>query len=67
MKIRVALVSALLAVSGCTTLGTSPGPTVAPQPAATPPSGGKIATTVISAMGGGLVSGSIGTGLSDPE
>ncbi|TIL38807.1 MAG: hypothetical protein E5Y55_12165 [Mesorhizobium sp.] len=67
MKIRVALVSALLAVSGCTTLGSSPGPTVAPRPAATPPSEGKFATTVISAMGGGLVSGSIGTGLSGPE
>jgi surface antigen len=67
MKIRVALVSVLLAVSGCTTLGRSPSATVAPQPAATPPSSGKIATTVISAMGGGLISGSIGTGLSDPE
>ncbi|RWM99941.1 MAG: hypothetical protein EOR84_08135 [Mesorhizobium sp.] len=67
MKIRVALVSALLAVSGCTTLGNGPSATLTPQPAATPPGDSKIATTVISAMGGGLVSGSIGTGLSDPE
>lgn len=67
MKIRVALVSALLAVSGCTTLGNSPAPTVAPQPAVTPPTDGKIATTIISAMGGGLVSGSIGAGLKESE
>lgn len=67
MKIRVALVSALLAVSGCTTLDKSPGVTVAPQPAATPPGSGKVAATIISAMAGGLVGGSIGTGLSNAE
>ncbi|MFA6156027.1 hypothetical protein [Mesorhizobium sp.] len=66
MKIRVALVSALLAVSGCTTLG-GKGPSVAPTLAAVPPSGGKVNTTIISAMGGGLISGSIGNGLSDAE
>ncbi|MBZ9674814.1 hypothetical protein [Mesorhizobium sp. ES1-1] len=66
MKIRVALVAALLAVSGCTTLGgKSPG--VAPTLASVPPSGGKVTTTIISAMGGGLISGSIGNGLSDAE
>lgn len=67
MKIRVALVSALLAVSGCTTLGKGPDVTVAPQPASLPPSGGKVTTTIISAMGGGLVGGSIGSGLSDAD
>jgi surface antigen len=67
MKIRVALVSALLAVSGCGTLGNGPAVTVAPQPAAAPPSNAKVATTIISAMAGGLVGGSIGTGLSEPE
>ena len=67
MKIRVALVSALLAVSGCTTLGRSGGPTVTPSLAATPPAGSKVATTIISAMGGGLVGGSIGSGLSDAD
>ena len=66
MKIRVALVSALLAVSGCTTLS-SKGPTVAPTPASTPPSSGKVTTTIISAMDGGLVGGSIGNGLSETE
>ncbi|TPM37466.1 hypothetical protein [Mesorhizobium sp. B2-3-4] len=67
MKIRVALVSALLAVSGCTTLG-GKGPTVAVTPASTPPAGGKVVTkSIISAMGGGLIGGSIGNGLSDTE
>lgn len=66
MKIRVALVSALLAVSGCTTLS-GKGPTVAPTPASTPPSTGKVTKSIISAMGGGLVGGSIGNGLSDAE
>ncbi|MER9265696.1 hypothetical protein NKI63_14115 [Mesorhizobium sp. M0410] len=65
MKIRVALVSALLAISGCTTL--SKGPAVTATPAATPPSGAKVATTIISAMGGGLVGGSIGASLSETE
>lgn len=67
MKIRVALVSALLAVSGCTTLS-GKAPSIAPTLAATPPaSGGKVTTTIISAMGGGLIGGSIGAGLSDAE
>jgi surface antigen len=71
MKIRVALVSTLLAisglaVSGCTTLG-GKGPSVAPALAVTPPASGKVATTIISAMGGGLIGGSIGAGLSDTE
>lgn len=66
MKIRVALVSALLAVSGCTTLGRG-GPDAAVTPAVTPPAGGKVTTTIISAMAGGLVGGSIGSGLSDTD
>ena len=66
MKIRVALVSALLAVSGCATLS-GKGPTVAVTPASTPPSSGKVTTTIISAMAGGLISGSIGAGLSETE
>jgi surface antigen len=65
MKIRVALVSVLLAVSGCTTLGRS-GPGLSPSPAATPPAGG-VATTIISAMHGGLVGGAIGSGLDDTD
>ncbi|RUU78821.1 hypothetical protein EOD00_36270, partial [Mesorhizobium sp. M7A.T.Ca.TU.009.01.3.1] len=66
MKIRVALVSALLAVSGCTTLS-GKGPAIAVAPASTPPSSGKVTTTIISAMGGGLISGTIGNGLSETE
>ena len=71
MKIRVALVSALLAVSGlavsgCTTLG-GKGPTIGATPASTPPSGGKVTTSIISAMGGGLIGGSIGSSLSATE
>ncbi len=66
MKIRVALVSALLAVSGCGTLS-GKGPTLAPTPASTPPSGGKVTTSIISAMGGGLIGGSIGSSLSATE
>lgn len=65
MKIRVALVSALLAVSGCTTLGRGgPAPVT---PVSTPPAGGKVSTSIVSAMNGGLIGGSIGSGLSDAE
>jgi len=68
MKIRVALVSALLALSGCGTLGKGGGPDISiTNPPATPPSGAKVATTIISAMAGGLVGGSIGSGLSETE
>jgi len=68
MKIRVALFSALLAVSGCTTTS-SKGPAVAmlPPAAGNPPAGGKLTSTIISAMDGGLVGGSIGSGLSSAE
>ena len=58
MKIRVALVSALLALSGCGTLGKGGGPDISvTNPPASPPSGAKVATTIISAMSGGLVGG----------
>ncbi len=66
MKIRVALVSALMAVSGCTTLGRG-GPTSPVTPVATPPTAGKVGTSIVAAMNGGLVGGSIGSGLSDAE
>jgi surface antigen len=66
MKIRVALVSALFAVSGCTTLG-SGGPTSPVTPVSTPPAGGKVSTSIVSAMNGGLIGGSIGSSLSDAE
>jgi len=67
MKIRVALVSALLAVSGCTTLGKGgPASPVVPPPSSGA-SGGKVGTSIVSAMNGGLIGGSIGAGLSDAE
>lgn len=67
MKIRLALVSLLVAVSGCTTLG-GKGPAVAAlPPSAAKPSGGKVGTSIVSAMNGGLIGGSIGSGLSDGE
>ncbi|WP_292498065.1 hypothetical protein [Mesorhizobium sp.] len=66
MKIRVALVSALMAVSGCTTLGRT-GPTSPVTPVATPPAAGKVGAGIVAAMNGGLIGGSIGSGLSDAE
>lgn len=66
MKIRVVLVSALLAVSGCTTLDRG-GPSSAVTPVSTPPAGGKVSTGIVSAMNGGLIGGSVGSGLSDAE
>lgn len=66
MKIRVALVSALLAVSGCSTLSRG-GPASPVTPVSTPPAGGKVSTGIVSAMNGGLIGGSIGSGLSDAE
>jgi surface antigen len=66
MKIRFGLVCVLLAISGCTTVG-GKGPGLTTTLASTPPSGGKVTTSIISAMGGGLVGGSIGNGLSDGE
>lgn len=69
MKIRVALLSALVAVSGCGTMSKGGGPdiTITQPPATNPPSGAKVTATIISAMAGGLVGGSIGSGLSDAE
>ncbi|RTL94218.1 MAG: hypothetical protein EKK31_31070 [Hyphomicrobiales bacterium] len=66
MKIRVALVSTLIAVSGCTTLGRG-GPGSPVTSVSTPPTGGKVSTGIVSAMNGGLIGGSIGSGLSDAE
>lgn len=64
MNIRLMLVAGLAAgVAGCGTtgLGGGPGPVVVPG------GGGKVASTTIAAMGGGLVGGSIGAGLSQRE
>lgn len=66
MKIRSAFLCGLLAVSGCATTGLGGGGQGATS-ASVPAPGGKPAATTISAVGGGLVSGSIGQGLTDRE
>jgi surface antigen len=67
MKIHAALVSGLLLVSGCasTGIGGSKGAAVSLTPSGQ--GGAKVAKTIISAMGGGLVGGRIGAGLTDRE
>lgn len=70
MKIRVTLVVGLLAISGCGTTGLGGGQkttAASAQPSGSSASSRKVATAIISAMGGGLVGGTIGTGLSDRE
>ena len=71
MNIRVAMVAALLAVTGCTTtgLGSTKAGSIVSGLAGTQesPGNGKVASTIISAMGGGLVGGPIGGALDDRE
>ena len=65
MKIRVAFVAALAlsgVLSGCSTLGGGPSP--APASAATAPAAPE---TIIAAMDGGLIGGSVGAGLNDSD
>jgi surface antigen len=63
MNNRMVLVVGLLALAGCSTTGLTGTSTGAGSASGARPAG----TTVISAMGGGLVSGSIGSGLSESE
>lgn len=70
MKIRAALISGLLVVSGCasTGLGTSQDKAISTGlPGSNNGDGTKVARAVISAMGGGLIGGKIGAGLSERE
>lgn len=69
MRLRVALVAGLLAGSGCTTSGLGSGTGIVPSLGGgdNSASGGKVATRIINAMDGGLISGSIGNGLSDSD
>ena len=70
MKIRAALVSGLLVVSGCASTGLRGGPEKAISSALSIPDGDngtKVAKTIISAMGGGLIGGKIGAGLTERE
>jgi surface antigen len=67
MKIRLTLVAGLLAgVAGCSTTGPNQG--TGGLSVLTPGGGGgKVASNIIAAMGGGLVGGSVGAGLSERE
>lgn len=69
MRLRVALVAGLIAVSGCTTTGLGSGGGIIPSSsgADTANSSGRVAARNINAMNGGLIGGSIGSGLSDSD
>jgi surface antigen len=65
MKMRAAFVLGLLVVSGCVS---SKGTTLSSALTVPGSAGGtKVANTIISAMGGGLVGGKIGAGLTERE
>ena len=66
MKIQVAFVAAAMALSGCTTIG-SGGPAAMPSPASGGPATPAAPETIISAMDGGLIGGSIGSGLRESD
>ncbi|RUM97325.1 hypothetical protein EET67_13255 [Pseudaminobacter arsenicus] len=65
MIFRVAVIVGLVGVSGCTTMGL-PG-TRASTGSAAVAGNGQVAATIISSMGGGLVGGPIGDGLSERD
>lgn len=68
MKIRVAFVAATIvlcgSVSGCSTVGLGTGRAAGPTPVA---SGPAAPEAIISAMGGGLIGGAIGSGLRESD
>lgn len=64
MRFQVAVVAALLGVSGCTTTGLGRGTASSGAPAPKPE---QVATAIINAMDGGLIGGSIGNGLDSGE
>jgi len=66
MKIQVAFLAATMALCGCSTLGSGGGPSTS-SPAAAGPTGPAAPETIISAMDGGLIGGSIGQGLSQGD
>ncbi|MHA6685179.1 hypothetical protein [Mesorhizobium sp. A556] len=68
MKIRSTLFLGLLVISGCASTGAGSGIGAKLSSSLTGQSGpAKIASTIISAMGGGLVGGKIGAGLTERE
>ena len=66
MRLQVALVAGLVAVSGCTTSGLGTGAAIAPAAAGAygGAANGRVAARIINAMDGGLIGGSVGNGLS---
>ena len=67
MKIRMVLLVGLLAAAGCSTTGSGSGGALAPVSGQTAAPAGAKAGFNISAMGGGLVGGAIGAGLTPRE
>ena len=65
MKIQVAFVAAAIALSGCSTTGLGGGRSA--TPAASGPATPAAPETIISAMDGGLIGGSIGSNLSQGD
>ncbi len=66
MNNRTLLVVGLLALTGCSTTGLG-GASASLGGSATAPAGSQPGGTAISALGGGLVSGSLGSALSESE
>jgi surface antigen len=67
MRYRVALVAALIALSGCTTAGKGGGSFFASNGASDRTGEPAVAGTIIASMRGGLIGGPIGSSLSDAD
>lgn len=69
MRIRAVFVAGMVALSGCMTSGLDkPGNAgLSGAPAVQPDDTGAVAATIISAMGGGLIGGAIGTSLDEAD
>ena len=67
MRYRVALVAALIALSGCTTAGKGGGSFFASNGASGRAGEPAVAGTIIASMRGGLIGGPIGSSLSDAD
>lgn len=65
MRIQIALVAAAVALSGCSTVGLGGGRTGSSGSGAA--TGPAAPETIIAAMDGGLIGGSIGSGLSESD
>lgn len=66
MIVRAVVIAGLVVVSGCTTIGLT-GTKADTAGAQAGAGNGRVATTIIEAMAGGLVGGQIGSGLSERD